>query len=545
MPPTSRRLARLTLAAAVLAAGCARGPDDGAGPPPAATADPQRGGQAVIATANDMTSVNELVVPLTQINAEVVRQLFLPLLEEMPDWKTLRPRLAESWEYSDDRRTLTLRLRDGLVWSDGMPITAADVTFTYAAWTSPDIAWDGAFLLEAVESVEALDERTVAFHFTHAYATSIHDVATGAVILPRHAWGELPFERWRGAGDWFREHLVVSGPFTLGAWTPQQEIVLERNPRYYEEGLPYLDRVVLRVVPDQTSMLAQLLGGQVDFTWQLSPDDAAEVEAAPDAELVSYWTRGYAAIGWNNRKPPFDEVTVRRALALAIDRDTLVGSIWGEHARPLASPVPPNTGILDEEPEALPYDPDEARRLLAAAGWVDRDGDGVREKGGRPFAFRLATNSGNRQREDALVVLQDQLRRVGVAVRPEALEFHTLVEQLTAGSFDAAILSWAIPTTFDFRYAYHSSQIPSSNVVGYSNPEVDRLLEEARLVRELPEMRPYLERLLAIQRAEQPYTYLWQSKRLHGLRRRLHGAEPNHLFTLFNLRAWRVERERG
>jgi peptide/nickel transport system substrate-binding protein len=545
MPANLRRaLAALALAAFALLPGCARDsvPGDATSP---ATAEPRRGGQVVVATASDMAGVNELVVPLTYINAEVVRQLFLPLVDEAPDWETLRPRLAESWEYSEDRRTLTFTLREGVVWSDGVPVTAHDVVFTYQAWTSPEVGWEGAFAFEAVERVEALDDRRVAFHFTQPYATSIYDVATGAVILPRHVWGELPFTEWRGAGDWFREHLVVNGPFDLASWTPQQEIVLERNPRYYEEGLPYLDRVVLRVVPDQTSMLTQLLGGQVDFVWQLSPDDVPRVEQAPDVELTTYWTRGYVAIGWNNARAPFDDARVRRALALGIDRPSLVESIWGRWARPIASPIPPNTWAFGEEDEPLPYDPGAARRLLEAAGWVDGDGDGVREKGGRPLSFRLATNTGNRQREDALVVMQDQLRRVGVDVRPESLEFHTLVEQLTAGTFDAAVLSWGIPTTFDFRYAYHSSQIPGSNMVRYADPEVDRLLEEAREVPELKDMRPHLDRLKAIQRDEQPYTYLWQSQRLHGVRRRLHDAEPNHLFTLYNLREWWVDPEPG
>jgi peptide/nickel transport system substrate-binding protein len=337
---------------------------------------------------------------------------------------------------------------------------------------------------------------------------------------------------------------VVDGPFTLGSWTPQQEIVLERNPRYYEEGLPRLDRVIVRVVPDQTAQLTQLLAGQLDFVLQVAPDDAPRVAQAPGVDLESYWTRGFIAVGWNARGELFADPAVRRAMTLGIDRQTLVASIWGDLARPIASPIPPETWAWSEEVAPLPYDPAEAGRLLDTAGWVDRDGDGVREKGGRPFRFRLITNTGNSQREDALVIIQDQLRRIGVAVVPEALEFHTLIEQLTEGSFDAAVMGWSIPTSFDFRFAYHSAEIGGANVIGFSNPEVDRLLEEARMAPDMPSMGPYLDRLQRIQQELQPYTFLWQSRRLLGIRERVKGAEPNHLHELDNLREWWVEEAR-
>ncbi|HEX2164354.1 MAG TPA: ABC transporter substrate-binding protein, partial [Thermoanaerobaculia bacterium] len=475
---------------------------------------------------------------ITSTTGEVVRQLFLPLVDEAPDYETIIPRLAESWSFSDDRRVLTFRLRDDVVWSDGVPVTSADVVFTYQAWTSPELAWEGATALAAVEGVEAVDPHTVRFRFAHAYPTALLDVAAGAVILPAHAWGELPFAEWRENADWFRQHLVADGPFTLASWTPQQEIVLERNPRYYEEGLPRLDRVTIRVVPDQTAQLTQLLNGQLDFVFALSPDDVPRVERAPGADVVSYWTRGYVAVAWNNRGELFADPAVRRAMTYGIDRETLVGSIWGGFARPIASPIPPETWAWSEEVEPLPYDPDQARRLLDAAGWVDGDGDGVREKDGRPFRFRLMTNTGNRQREDALVLIQDQLQRIGVAVEPQALEFHTMIEQLIAGEFDAAIMGWGIPTTFDFRYAYHTAEIGSTNVVGFSDPEVDRLLEEARQVEDLKAMGPYLDRLQEIQQELQPYTFLWQSKRLLGIRERVQDADPDHLRELGDLREW-------
>jgi peptide/nickel transport system substrate-binding protein len=129
-------------------------------------------------------------------------------------------------------------------------------------------------------------------------------------------------------------------------------------------------------------------------------------------------------------------------------------------------------------------------------------------------------------------------------VVPEALEFHTLIEQLNEGRFDAAVLGWGIPTSFDFRFAYHSAEIGGTNVIGFSNPEVDRLLEDARQAPDMPSMGPYLDRLQRLQQELQPYTFLWQSRRLLGIRERVKGAEPNHLHELDNLREWWVEEAR-
>ncbi len=544
----SRRSPRRAVAACALAAlvvaGC-RGDHGGAVAPQDAAGTPHRGGQLVVGLSSDISGVNQLIQPTSQITEEVLRRLFLSLVDEMPDLETIRPSLASAWEFSDDHKTLTFTLRDDVTWSDGVPVTADDVVFTWRAWTDPDVAWDGADSVEAVEAVEAVDPHTVRFRFSQVYSTQLVDVASNAVVLPAHAWGKLPFSEWRRSADWFREHLVVDGPFRLASWTPQQEIVLERNPTYYEPGLPRLDRVVLRVVPEQSSQVTQLLGGQLDFVIQLSPDDVPRVRRADDAAVVSYWSNSFVVAAWNHRHQPFDDPAVRRALTLGIDRVTLAASIWGDLARPIASPLLPGTWANDPAIAPLPYDPDASRRLLAERGWEDHDGDGVRDRDGRPLRFRLVTNAGNRQREDALVLIQEQLRRVGVAVEPASLEFNTFIEQLVGGDYDAAVFAWTVPTTLDLRFAFDSAEIGNSNVAAWSNPEVDRLLADIRTRPSLKDARGDFVRLQEILRDQQPYTFLWQSKRLNGIRRRVHGAEPNQLFALSDLRTWWVGPESG
>jgi peptide/nickel transport system substrate-binding protein len=503
---------------------------------------PRRGGQVVVALSSDISGVNSVVSLSNTPTQEVLRHLFVQLLREQPSTEDeppgFLPDLATAWEWSDDHKVLTFTLRDDAVWSDGVPVTAEDVRFSWQAQTSPEVAWDVSYMKDAIDDVEVVDPHTVRFHFDRVYSTQLLD-ANEDYVLPKHAWGELPFSEWRSNPDWFREHLVTGGPFLLADWKPQQQIVLARNPTYYDPELPRLDRVVIRIVPEQTSALAQFLSGDVDVVYQLAPDHAARVRADPARELISFWSRSYVYAGWNLRNPLFADRQVRLALTLGIDRQTLADSVWGEFGRVATSPIVAGSWGHDSALEPWPYDPERARRVLRDAGWTDHDGDGVVDKGGRRLAFELLTNAGNQQREDALVLIQDQLKRIGVAATPAVLEFQTFNSRVNAGQFEAVVSGWVMPTTLDNSYAFHSSEIgEGSNFVAYSDPETDRILDQ---IRDTPEVADTLPLLIAEQRRLHetlPYTFLWESKRLVGVDRRLHDVEPNFLFVLFNLPEW-------
>ena len=519
--------------------GAANAAPDGS---PTAAARPVRGGTAVIGWGADINGVNELIVPASNVTDEFLFQIFLHLMQEQGDFAehppTFEPQLAERWEFSPDRRILTFHLRDDVVWSDGVPVTAEDVRWTWQAQTHPDIGWGELPAKAAITDVEVVDAHTVRFHFREVYGKQLLDANEG-VILPKHAWEKLPFAEWQKNADWFRDHLVTDGPFLLQSWTPQQEAVLVRNPRFYRPGLPYLDKVVLRVVPDQSAMLAMLRNGEVHLTPNLSATDVPAVRADPDLQLVAYWFKLFVFVAWNNEDPRFAHPEVRRALALAIDRRTIVDSLWGELARIGSSPIVTEVWAHHPRLQPLPYDPQEARRLLARHGWRDSDGDGLLDKDGKPFAFELVTNSGNQQRADALVMIQEQLRRIGVQVEPRVLEIHTLSEQIDDGSYDAVLTGLGMDTSLDLHSVFHSRSIgEGNNIARYRNPEVDRLIEEVRRAPEIEQARPQLYKLQEVLHRDQPLTYLWESQRLNGASRRLHDIQSNILFSLFDLEEW-------
>jgi peptide/nickel transport system substrate-binding protein len=531
----------LALAVALLA-GCRQSPERAAGPE---TSTPRRGGTVVTGWNAEPGGVNSLVLPNTQVNNEMLFRAFLHLIEEQADFQehpaSFKPQLAESYDWSPDHKTLTFHLRKDVVWSDGVPVTADDVRWTWQAQTNRDVAWELVDSKRWITDVEAVDPSTVRFHFARVYAKQLLDANEGPVF-PKHAWEKLPFPEWRKNGDWFRQHLVVDGPFTIASWQPQQQIVLQRNERYYEKGLPYLDRVVMRLVPDQASGFTQLLSGDLDFLPQIAPTDAPRVKANPRLQLIAYWFNIYVAVVWNTENPLFRDPEVRRALTLAIDRKTIVDTLLGSYGKVADSPILTSVWAHDPAIHPWPYDWQEAARILAAKGWKDTDGDGVLDKDGRPFAFELLTNTGNQLRSDATVMIQGQLQKVHVRATPRQVEFNTLATQTIAGRFDASMMGYTIDTSLDLRSNFHSASIrEGSNYPRYSNPALDRLIDTAAAQPDIQAELPYLRQIQEIVHREQPLTFLWESQRLTAVNRRVRNVHPTSTFSFFNLKEWWVE----
>lgn len=515
---------------AALAAACASPPE------------PERPSSVTIGTTADLGGVNELVSGGARFTTEVLDQLMVHLFDEQPDWSehppSVEPALAESWQESADGREMTIRLRADVRWSDGAPITADDVLFSFEAQRSPEVAWPYGQSKREIDSMERLDERTIRLRFPGPSLYRMVDVNDGR-ILPAHRWRELPFDRWRTGEAWFRERLVSSGPYLLVAWRPGVEVVLARNPGYFRPGLPKLDRVVFRVVPDAAALVERLLAGDIDFFDGLAPRDAGRVAAAEHLRLIESPSRQFEYVAWNGRREPFDDPRVRRALTMAIDRRALIDALWRGYARLAVGPIPHGIWARDPALEPLPFDPEAARALLAETGFRDDDGDGTLERDGRPFRFELLTNSGNRTRTDAATLIRDQLRRIGVDVRPRPVDFQLLGALNRAKDFDASLGGWAVDTTLDVRPLFHSAEIEQGwNVVSYARPEVDRALELARATTELAVARDQLRLVQRLVAEDQPYTFLCEPSRLAAVAADLDGVEVDQLAALGTLERW-------
>lgn len=499
----------------------------------------------VVATSADLAGVNELLSATGSFTQSVLGLLFLHLFAEQPDFDqhppTFAPALARSWDWSDDKTVLTLELRDDVVWSDGTPVTAADVVWTWQAQTHPEVAWQAAHSKENIAAIEARDDFTVRVVFKRPSVTALADLNRG-VILPSAVWSQIPFSDWRTHADWFLDNLVTNGPFALASWDRQQQIALRRNDRYFVADRPRLESVVFRVVPQRVNQVGSLLAGDVHYVHHIPAAEAARIAAEPDLELLTYWSRQYNFICWNIAKPLFEGVETRQALTLAIDRQALIDALWFGHARIATSPIISSVWAHNRSLEPWPYDPERARRILRDAGWEDRDSDGYLDRQGETFGFELMTNSDSSVRVDAAVMIQEQLRRAGIKVEVRTLEFNTVVERALGHDFDAMLGGWTIDTSLSLDYAFHTDSIDGGHNFGsFSDPAVDALLDSIRQQNDVADRAPPMAEIQELLHQLQPYTLLWEPQRLTGAAATLRGASPNALDPFFDLESWWME----
>jgi peptide/nickel transport system substrate-binding protein len=497
----------------------------------------------IIGIQSDIQSWNPFLAE-DATSEELLTLVYPSLAVEQVDYRqhppSFVPSLAESWELSEDGLSLTFMLRPDAVWSDGVPVTSGDLIFSWQAQTSEAIGWLWSDISDNIESVEALDEHTVRYTFTHRYPYQLMDVNDGPIV-PAHAWAEIPFEAWEDT-DW-SEHLVSAGPFVPVAHTPQQEIIFERNPSYFVPERPRLSRIVFRVVPAKSALFNQLLAGDIDLVNDIPPAEAARVQADTDLELRIFADRSYTHICWNLDNDLFAGPEVRRALGMAIDRDALIDVVYSGFAQPSAGPVLSTMWAFNRDLEWLPYDPAAAAELLAEAGWNDSDDDGTLDRDGREFEFEFLAPAESEVRQDIALMVERDLGRIGVKVVPRFIEFGAVQAALSEGDFDAFANRWIEPTQVDLEGIWRSAlpDTPTFNFGRYSSSEVDRLLDEVAEAADFATQKPLLDRIQEIIVADQPYTFLVENVRLVGLDSRVQGADINDATIFFNIEDWYVE----
>ena len=430
-------------------------------------------------------------------------KLLFPVLAAMDENGELEPQLARSWERSADNREWTYHLRRDVRWSDGVPVTAHDVKFTLDLLSHPDVAE------YSFESVTVLDDYTAKIRAASAYQDDI-------TYFPKHLLERLEPKKYY---DWdFWTHPTVSaGPYRFVRHLPETMMEFEANPDYYR-GKRKIERVVLKFVGK--AGLNELISGNADVVLYADPTQIPFV--AKDPRFRVYYAAGPVAqaIYWKCDHPLFRDVRVRRALTLAMDRRALLGVVNLPIDLPLTDGVFTARQFLRREfPEPLPYDPEQARALLEAAGWQDRDGDGVRERAGRPFSFTAIVGSVDMQGRDRLAVyVQAMLRRVGVHMNIQLLD--TSEARLNTGDFEAVFRN----ANFNLRRLFGRN-----NPLGYRNAEVVRLTDQLLATADLEEADRIYQAVTEIFRADLPVTRLIPNISTHFVHRRVQGlSTPFH-----------------
>jgi peptide/nickel transport system substrate-binding protein len=427
-----------------------------------ATAVSQRGGQLVGSTRSEIRSYNRLVA--RDQNTEVLNLLTQgPLVRINRSTFELEPWLAESWESDANGRTYTLHLRKGVTWSDGTPLTAADVLFSLQAVYDPKS--ESAFVSQLTISGQRItatapDPSTVVLTYPAASGPGLR-LLDALTILPKHKLqAALTAGTFRTSWDSSTppSEIVGTGPFVVREYQPGQRVVLDRNPRYWRkaangDALPYLDRIVLEIVPDQNAELLRLQSGAIDLTQsELRPDDyvaARRAEEEGKLKLLELGVGTDADAFWFCMKPEVkrrdarfafvQKPEFRKALSHAVDRERFAEDVFLGAAVPIWGPVTPGNRPWFS-PNVPRYPPDEARakELLASIGLEDRDGNGVVEDAkGTEARFTVVTQRGIGWYERGTAFLKESAARVGIALDIAPIENGALIERLLSCNYDA------------------------------------------------------------------------------------------------------------
>ena len=395
-------------------------------------------------------------------------------------------------------------LRDGVRWHDGAPFTSADVAFTYRAIMDEKVASPRRSDFELVSSVETPDPQTVVVRYKKPFSPAL--LSWMGAILPEHLLGKLEPAKWPEA---YNRKPIGTGPFKFGFWKTNEFIRLVKNTNYFL-GSPWLDSIVFRVLPDPLTLQLAFQTKQVDF-WNVDPWAVKGLEKDPRFDLFSAPGNMYNYIGWNLRRPMFQDLKVRQALAQAVNVPQMIKYIIYGRGVQSTGIFTPQVWFFDPSVKALPYDPAAARKLLDDAGWKVGP-DGIRVKDGKRFSFTLLANNGNEVRRDIATLVQDDLKRIGIEVKVEIYEWAVLLKRFVSkGEFDAIVLGWGLGYDFDQYGIWHSSQTHPEelNFIGYNNPEVDHLLSDLRQEYARPEIIRLAGKLQQTIYADQPYLFLF------------------------------------
>jgi peptide/nickel transport system substrate-binding protein len=403
----------------------------------------------------------------TDGQSERIDSLIFDSLVELDARRTPKNDLAESWEMPDPL-TYVFHLRRDVKFQDGRVLTSADVKYTFDSILNGSVTTSKRGSLRLVKSIAAPDAATVIFHLSEPNAAFLADIC-------RPAFGVVPL----GVGSDAAEHPIGTGPFRFVSEQQDDNVVLERNPTYFRTA-PKIDRVRFRVVPEAVVRALELRKGTADLEMSsLSPDMISVLRQQSSLDVSEQPGTNYAYVAFNFENPALVRREVREALAHATNREEIIRYLYRGQARLADGPLPPNSWAYESDIAHFDFDPQRAEQLLDAAGFPRRA-----ENSGMRMKLTLKTSTEETTRLLG-AVLQEQWRKVGVDLQLQSMEPATLGSDIARGNFELYTLRW-IGANNDpgfLEFAFSSKRIPpmGGNRGHYRNPEVDSLLDQARV----------------------------------------------------------------
>lgn len=452
-------------------------------------------GHLRIGVLRDVDNINPLL-STSAASTDLAQLIFSGLIryndrgDPIPDAVEAVPTRANGG-ISADGKTITYRLRKNVVFSDGVPLTARDVVFTWRAVLNPANNVPNHFPYDLAQSVVAKDPQTVVVHLREpnaAFVVLFMRCGTQGAILPEHLLGA----KHDLNQDPYNRRPIGSGPFVVTSYQPGSVIELARNERWWGARKPALQRISYRFIPNENSLLVALRTHEIDFYFAAPEQQFKELRGIDGVHVTAKPFMSYEQVAFNTRRAPFDDVRVRQAASYAIDWATLERSVYLSIDLPGVTDVFPLSWAFDPSVKHNPRDLGRARALLDSAGW-HAGGDGIRSRGGQRLTVLMRTVAGVIPRQNAEVLIQQELREAGFDVQilnaPANLLFAPQGAGgiLAKGDFDAAIYGWTeAPDPADDQQTIGPDRIPpyGANFTGLRDPEIGRLQREGTRVYE-------------------------------------------------------------
>jgi len=508
---------------------------------------PKKGGHVIEGNFSDIRTLNSMLSSDTASN-QVIGLMFDGLLNYKKNGDLVPALASDLPKTSSDGLTYTFKLRDNLKFSDGHPLTADDVVFTYQLAYDPkykDVASPRrGDLSKYIASVTAQDPKTVVIKTTQVFAPFLANHALYG-ILPKHVLGDLDPKAVNTA-DFNTGPSVTNGAFKFVKWEKGQQVTLARNDNYWN-GPAYLDSYVYKVLPDSVAVTNQLKTGEIDIG-PVDPGQFDAIKTATNVVTSEFPVPTFTFYAYNLDPAKlggqlFGDKAVRQALLYALNRQQIVTAIFFGHGSVANSVEPPTSWAYKDKPQVLySFDKAKAESLLDGAGWA-KGADGIRAKGGQKLKFEMITNAGNKQRESMLTVMQQSWKDIGVDATPKLIQFPQLVSQIVSiRTFDVFLVGFNWGADPDVSPLYHSRNAAPGGFNGadFKNDQADTLLDQALNTLDRSKRKDLYSQFQDLMSDQAPSPVILFNTGIYGVNTRVQGTDFGP-FNQFAQRPWNAK----
>jgi peptide/nickel transport system substrate-binding protein len=521
--------------------------------------------QIIIGIDEDVESFNPLYS--FKVNeGRISELLFLSLVKHNWDKENSiiesEPMLAESIVWTNDSLSIIIKLRDNVFWSDGKPVTANDVVFSFDAYSHPDVRskFFGSFKNFETDSedhiiiekaFEIISDKELIIHFKVASLPSLYDI--DMPIIPAHTYKNINFKDFETADINFNP--ITNGPYFLVNWKRNNSIELKLNKSSHLVNDKSVEKIIFKVIPDYNARITQLKKNEIDFIELVNPDDADRLKNENSITIDKVIGREYDYIGWNNIDSKsldadkivpnklFGSSKVRKALTHAINRKVILDEYLFNFGMLAISPVTPIfKNSYDFSIPDYSYNPKLASKLLEDEGWIDTDHDGILEKENQEFKFDLNIPSGNPRRTYAATVIKNNLKTVGIDVSIKSHELGQFIDNLYDRKMDAWMAAWYVPIPIELKvYWYSKLESAPLNFPAYKNSRIDIILQD--IESNIPEENKInlLKEFQKIIHEDQPVTFLYWVDNIIAYNNKVKNININPLGAIHDCWEWSIE----